>query len=189
AMAAGFDGVELHGANGYLFEQFLNPVTNDRSDRYGGTLENRARLLLDTVDAMVARIGAQRVGVRLAPNNVQFDMPEYPGNEAAYLYLARELGARKLAYVHLNDNHARGVSALSEAFLKAFKQAYGGTVILAGSLTRERALRLVDEGIIDLAAFGQPFIANPDLVARLENDVALAVPDRATYYGGGEAGY
>ncbi|MBT0178080.1 alkene reductase, partial [Listeria seeligeri] len=95
--AAGFDGIELHAANGYLFEQFLNPLINQREDRYGGSLPNRARLILETVDAMAERIGAHRIGVRLAPNNLTFDMPFYPDNEATYLYLAEELGKRGLA--------------------------------------------------------------------------------------------
>ncbi len=189
AIAAGFDGIELHAANGYLFEQFLNPLINQRDDRYGGSLPNRARLILDTVDAMAQRIGGHRIGVRLAPNNLTFDMPFYPDNEATYLYLAEELGKRGLAYVHLNDNLQQGESVLGSAFLKQFKQAYGGTLILAGGMTRTRALQLVEDGTIDLAAFGQPFIANPDLVERLRHDIALATPDRSTYYGGGEAGY
>ncbi|WP_133935546.1 alkene reductase [Stenotrophomonas sp. CC22-02] len=189
AVAAGFDGIELHAANGYLFEQFLNPLINQREDRYGGSLPNRARLILETVDAMAERIGAHRIGVRLAPNNLTFDMPFYPDNEATYLYLAEALGKRGLAYVHLNDNLQQGASVLGEAFLRQFKQAYGGTLILAGGMTRERALQLVEAGTIDLAAFGQPFIANPDLVERLQHDIALATPDRSSYYGGGEAGY
>ena len=179
----------MHAANGYLFEQFLNPLINERDDRYGGSLPNRARLILETVDAMAQRIGAHRIGVRLAPNNLTFDMPFYPDNEATYLYLAEELGKRGLAYVHLNDNLQAGQSVLGEAFLQQFKQVYGGTLILAGGMTRERALQLVEAGTIDLAAFGQPFIANPDLVERLQHNVALATPDRNTYYGGGEAGY
>lgn len=189
AIAAGVDGIELHAAKGYLFEQFLNPLINQRDDRYGSSPPNRARLILETVDAMAQHIGAQRVGVRLAPNNLTFDMPFYPDNKATYLYLAEELGKRGLAYVHLNDNLQAGQSVLREAFLRQLKHAYGGTVILAGGMTRERALQLVEAGTIDLAAFGQPFIANPDLVERLQRDDALATPDRSTYYGGGEAGY
>ncbi|NIJ92956.1 2,4-dienoyl-CoA reductase-like NADH-dependent reductase (Old Yellow Enzyme family) [Xanthomonas campestris] len=189
AIDAGFDGIEIHAANGYLFEQFLNPITNDRVDAYGGSLQNRARLILETVDAVAARIGSRKVGIRLAPNNRQFDMPAYAESEASYLYLAEELAKRGLAYVHLNDNHADGSPDMSETFLAAFKRSYGGTVILAGKLTLEWATRLIDQGVIDLAAFGQPFIANPDLVARLQTGVPLATPDRDTYYGGGAEGY
>ncbi|NIK09181.1 2,4-dienoyl-CoA reductase-like NADH-dependent reductase (Old Yellow Enzyme family) [Xanthomonas arboricola] len=189
AIDAGFDGIEIHAANGYLFEQFLNPITNDRVDAYGGSLQNRARLILETVDAVAARIGSRKVGIRLAPNNRQFDMPAYAESEASYLYLAEELARRGLAYVHLNDNHANGSPDMSETFLAAFKRSYGGTVILAGKLTLEWATRLIDQGVIDLAAFGQPFIANPDLVARLQTGVPLATPDRDTYYGGGAEGY
>ncbi|NJC39087.1 2,4-dienoyl-CoA reductase-like NADH-dependent reductase (Old Yellow Enzyme family) [Xanthomonas arboricola] len=189
AIDAGFDGIEIHAANGYLFEQFLNPITNDRVDAYGGSLQNRARLILETVDAVAARIGSGKVGIRLAPNNRQFDMPAYAESEASYLYLAEELAKRGLAYVHLNDNHANGSPDMSETFLATFKRSYGGTVILAGKLTLEWATRLIDQGVIDLAAFGQPFIANPDLVARLQTGVPLATPDRDTYYGGGAEGY
>ncbi|MBP6019715.1 MAG: alkene reductase [Burkholderiaceae bacterium] len=189
AMETGFDGIEIHAANGYLFEQFLNPLINDRTDGYGGSLENRARFMLRTVDGISAHIGADRVGIRLAPHNRQFDMPEYPENEASYLYLAEELSRRKIAYVHLNDNYALGTSVIGEAFLAQFRRTYTGTLILAGGMTRERALRLVKEDLIDLAAFGQPFIANPDLVERLQNEWPLITPDRATYYGGHSEGY
>lgn len=189
AVDAGFDGIEIHAANGYLFEQFINPLINDRTDRYGGSLGNRVRFLMETVDAIAAAIGADRVGVRLAPNNRQFDMPEYADNEATYLHIGKELSKRGIAYVHLNDNHAHGVSVVGEPFLRDFRQVFPGTLILAGSMTKARAERLVDEGVIDLAAFGQPFISNPDLVARLKTSAALAPPDRATYYGGGAEGY
>ncbi len=189
AIKAGFDGVEIHAANGYLFEQFLNPHANARDDRYGGSIENRARLILETVDKVVNAIGADKVGIRLSPNSQLFDLPNYPENKETYLYLAAELNKRDLAYIHLSDNRVRGESVLSEAFLKQFKATYGGTVILAGGLTRENAIHLLDTGLIDLAAFGQPFIANPDLVERLQNNLPLNSPDRETYYGGDDKGY
>lgn len=189
AREAGFDGIELHAANGYLFEQFLNPVLNSRTDRYGGSVENRMRIVLETVDAMVEAIGAERVGIRLAPFNQQFDMPVYDDDGETYLFLARELAKRKVAYIHLNDNWAAGRSVIEDAFLRRFRDAFDGTLILAGAMTLERAQRLVDQNLIDLPAFGQPFIANPDLVERLRAGAPLATPDRATWYGGGSAGY
>ncbi|NTB87632.1 alkene reductase [Agrobacterium tumefaciens] len=189
AATAGFDGVELHAANGYLFEQFLNPLLNDRTDRYGGTVENRARLTLETVDALVDNLGADRVGVRLAPHNQQFEMQDYDGVEETYFYLARELASRKVAYIHLNDNWAAGRSVIDDEFLAEFRKHFAGTIILAGAMTFERGERLVEAGIIDLPAFGQPFIANPDLVERYRDGVSLANPNRETYYGGGSEGY
>jgi N-ethylmaleimide reductase len=189
AQQAGFDGVEVHGAHGYLVEQFLNAKVNDRTDRYGGSIENRARFVLEVVDAAIERIGARRVGVRLSPFNPVHDMPAYDAAEATYLYLAAELSKRHLAYVHLSDLRPNGVPAIPEAFLRAFRGAYKGTLILAGGLDQARAEQLVRDGQIDLAAFGQPFISNPDLVERFRHGWALIQPDRATYYGGGAHGY
>ncbi len=189
ARDAGFDGIELHAANGYLFEQFINPALNDRTDQYGGSVENRTRVVLETVDAMIEAIGAERVGIRLAPFNRQFDMPVYDDGGETYLFLARELTKRRIGYVHLNDNWAAGRSVINEGFLRQFRDAFDGTLILAGAMTIERAQRLVDENLIDLPAFGQPFIANPDLVERLRRGAPLATSDRDTWYGGGSAGY
>lgn len=189
AAAAGFDGVELHAANGYLFEQFLNPILNDRTDRYGGSVENRARFTLETIDALIDMLGTDRVGIRLAPHNQQFDMQDYDGVEETYFYLADELAKRKIAYVHLNDNWAAGRSVIDDTFLTQFREHFPGTIILAGAMTFERAEKLVEAGVIDLPAFGQPFIANPDLVERYRDGIPLAKPDRDTYYGGGSEGY
>lgn len=190
AIKAGFDGVELHGANGYLIEQFLNPTVNDRTDEFrGDTLEGRTRFVLETVDAVIARIGAAHTAIRLSPYGGLFDMAIYPEIEETYLHLAEELGRRNLAYVHLMDQKSRGSSALPPAFLAQFRARYTGTLILAGGLTRARAEQLLDDGLIDIAAFGEPFIANPDLVDRLKNDWPLAPANRALHYGGGAEGY
>ncbi len=190
AVEAGFDGVEIHGANGYLLEQFLNPHVNDRTDRYGaGNVEDRTRFVLEIVDAVVARIGADRVGIRFSPFGKLFDMPHYPQIEETYLHLAAALQARGLAYVHLMDQGNAAAPAMSEAFLRKFRRAYTGTLILAGSMDKGRAERLLRDDLIDLAGFGQPFIANPDLVDRLRRDLPLAKPVRETYYGGGAEGY
>ncbi len=190
AVTAGFDGVEIHGANGYLLEQFLNPHVNDRSDRYGaGTVEDRTRFVLEVVDAVIARIGAERVGIRFSPFGKLFDMPHHPLIEETYLHLAAALDARRLAYIHLKDQGRADAPALSPDFLRKFRETYSGTLILAGSLDKQRAEQLLRHGLIDLAAFGQPFISNPDLVERMEQDLPLAKPNRETYYGGGAEGY
>ncbi|ATB43898.1 alkene reductase [Cystobacter fuscus] len=190
AIAAGFDGVELHGANGYLFEQFLNPWVNDRGDEYGAQrLENRVRFLLETVDAVVARIGASRTAIRLSPYGGLFDMPAYAEVEETYLHIARELSARGIAYVHLMDQKSRGSAAIPAGFLQKFREAYSGTLILAGGMTRERAEEMIHAGLIDIAAFGEPFISNPDLVERLRQGWPLRPADRSLHYGGDAHGY
>lgn len=192
ARAAGFDGVEVHGATGYLFEQFLNPHVNRRTDRYGGSLEGRARFVLDVTDATAARIGADRVGVRLSPRSTIFGMPDYPESDVTHLYLAQALGERGIAYLHLHDIGPLmngGDPLLPEDLVGDLKTAFGGVLILAGGMTKARATDLIERGIIDLAAFGQPYIANPDLVDRLRRDITLATPDRDTYYGGDAHGY
>ncbi|MGY0651996.1 alkene reductase [Luteimonas sp. A537] len=190
AIEAGFDGIEIHGANGYLFEQFINGGLNTRDDAYGGSdIANRLRFVLETVDAVVAAIGSRRVGIRLSPFNRIFDMPAFDGEADTWLALARELATRNLAYVHLSNREAI-VAAAGERFLTTFREAYaGGTLILAGNYTRESAAADVAGGLADLVAFGRPFIANPDLVERLRNDWPLAEGDSSTFYGGGEEGY
>lgn len=200
SIEAGFDGVEIHGANGYLLEQFLNPLVNDRTDRYAAdTMENRLRFALEVVDACIARIGRERVGIRLSPFGKLFDMPLHDEIEATYTALVEALGERRIAYVHVMDQSGYGagdkaagesVSDKIHRLLGLFRQSLPTTaLILAGGMTRERADALIAEGTIDLAAFGQPFISNPDLVARLRNDWPLTPPDRTTYYGGDARGF
>ncbi|WP_068166391.1 alkene reductase [Rhodococcus phenolicus] len=186
---AGFDGVELHGANGYLFEQFLNPSANTRTDRYGGSIPNRARFLLEAVDRVSEAIGSTRVGIRLSPFSELFDMPAYSETADTYLYLASELSRRNLAYLHLNDQLSAGGRAVGTEFLTEFRAEYPGTIIFAGGMTRELAEGLIEKNLIDLSAFGQPFIANPDLVERMQNGWPLTEPDPNSYYGGGVEGY
>jgi N-ethylmaleimide reductase len=199
AVEAGFDGVEIHGANGYLFEQFLNPLVNDRKDHYAAdTMENRLRFALEVVDAVIARIGVGRVGIRLSPFGKLFDMAHHDEIETTYAALMAALGERRLAYIHIMDQSgffydegsAVPVSDRIHALMRAARPHLQGTaLILAGGLTRESAERLIADGTIDLAGFGQPFISNPDLVARLHHGWPLTPPDRETYYGGGEAGF
>ncbi|MGM0930528.1 MAG: alkene reductase [Actinomycetota bacterium] len=189
ATAAGFDGVELHGANGYLFEQFLNPATNTRADQYGGSIQNRARFLLETVDGVIEAIGSTRVGIRLSPFSQLFDMPAYSEAAETYLHLAAELSRRDLAYVHLIDQLPSGNRIIDAEFLTTFRANYQGTIILAGGMNQELAEELMRKNLIDLAAFGQPFIANPDLVGRMQSGWPLTTPDPNSYYGGGVEGY
>lgn len=183
AMNAGFDGVELHGANGYLFEQFLNGALNTRSDEYGGSINNRQRFLLETLDAMAAEIGSTRVGVRISPFGRLFDMHPYTEEAQTWLTLAAALNERSLAYVHLSDQLTIGAEAIPAGFAAQLRQAYRGTLIAAGGFTRELAEAVLQKGDLDLVAFGRPFIANPDLVERMQHNRALAEGDSATFYG------
>src|SRR5690554_2979553 len=190
AIEAGFDGIEIHGANGYLFEQFINGGLNVRDDRYGGAdIANRLRFVLETVDAVAAAIGSHRVGIRLSPFNRVFDMPAYEGEADTALALARALATRGLAYVHLGNREAI-LAGGGEGFLGAIREACAGcTLVLAGSYTRESAESDLSAGLADLVAVGRPFIANPDLVERLRNGWPLAQADTGSVYGGSAAGY
>lgn len=183
AVKAGFDGIELHGANGYLIEQFLNPLINNRTDEYGGSIENRSRFLLEAIDACIDAIGAEKVAIRLTPYGGLHELPHYDDIEATYEYLAKELSQRKIAYIHIMDQQSRGSFALPEGFLNCFRNWYDGTIILAGGMNREKSEKLINEGVIDIAAFGESFISNPDLVERLKNNWPLTPPKRELHYG------
>ncbi len=190
AIEAGFDGVEIHGANGYLVEQFINASVNDRTDEYTGTtIEGRLRFVLEVVDSVVAKIGKERTGIRVSPFNRIFDMKAFDGEEETWMELARELSKRALAYVHISNRDALVASEEGKAILQKFRDNYRGTLILAGHYTQEEAERDLESGLADLAAFGRPFISNPDLVERMKNNWSLTTPDVATFYGGTEVGY
>ena len=191
AMAAGFDGVEIHAANGYLFDQFINGTLNTRDDRYGGrSIQNRLRFTLDTLDEVTAAIGSERTGIRLSPFGRYNDIPPFEDEAETYLTLARELSRRKLAYLHMSDQTKWVEDAsIPEGFLEELRRAYEGTLILAGGYLRENGQAALDAGHADLIAIGKPFLANPDLVDRLCNHWPLNEPDRATFYSAGPKGY
>jgi N-ethylmaleimide reductase len=189
ALAAGFDGIELHGANGYLLEQFFRPTSNLRTDRYGGSLENRARFVLDAANAAAKAIGKDKVGIRLSPFGVFNDMPAYPAMEADYTYLARELEAIGLAYIHLVDHSSMGTPPVPASMKATFRSIFKRTLILSGGYDAVRAESDLEAGKCDLVAFGRPFLANPDLVERWKTGAALNEPDMDTFYTPGPKGY
>ncbi|HJV91132.1 MAG TPA: alkene reductase [Holophagaceae bacterium] len=189
AVAAGLDGIELHAANGYLLEQFLNPATNQRTDGYGGSVAARCRFVLEVAARCAEAIGADRVGIRVSPCGVFNDMPGYDEVEATYLHLATELSKLGLAYLHVVDHSAMGAPAVPDSIKTALRQAFKGTYVLSGGYDRARAEADLAAGKGDLVAFGRPFIANPDLVARMKAGAALAEPVPETFYTPGEAGY
>ena len=194
AIEAGFDGIEVHGANGYLITQFLDPGSNQRTDIYGGDAENRNRFAVDVVAAVVAEVGAQRVGIRLSPYGVFNDMSgSYAGIAEQYSSLAASIGGLGLAYLHLVDHSAMGAPKPEPATLQfmcqAFRATGGGSVILSGGYNRERAEVDLQSGAADLIAFGRPFISNPDLVERLKKGSPLAEADQTTFYSPGAEGY
>lgn len=189
AVAAGFDGVELHGANGYLLEQFFRPTSNRRTDRYGGSIENRARFVLEVTRAVIGAIGRDKVGIRLSPFGAFNDMPAYPTTEADYTYLAGELNAIGLVYVHLVDHSSMGAPPVPQSMKATFRSVFKRTLILSGGYDAVRAESDLESGKCDLVAFGRPFLANPDLVARWKTGAALNTPDVSTFYTPGAKGY
>ena len=188
-VAAGFDGVELHGANGYLLEQFIRPNSNQRTDGYGGTIENRARFVLEVADAVIAAVGKDKVGIRLSPFGVFNDMPLYPEMEADYTYLAQKLNAAGLIYIHLVDHSAAGAPTVPASVKAMFRITFKRTLILSGGYDAASAESDLAAGKCDLIAVGKPFLANPDLVARWKANAPLNTPDMSTFYTPGPKGY
>ena len=191
AIEAGFDGVEIHGANGYLIDQFLNDNSNIRTDQYGGSIPNKARFALEVVEAIVNEIGADRTGIRLSPSGRNFGISNENPVET-FTYLIERLNNFKLAFIHLIEPFAHTIEGLDNYFVSPtayFKPLIDSPVITAGGMNFEVGEKMLNEGHADLVAFGRDFISNPDLVARYRNDWPLQPYDTETFYGGNETGY
>lgn len=190
AIESGFDGIELHGANGYLLEQFLSPVSNIRIDNYGGSIENRCRFLLESAQRTIEVVGKERVGIRLSPYGVASDMPHYPEIENTYKYIAEQLDRIGILYIHIVDHSSMGAPAVPIEIKQVIRERFQGIIILSGGYTKERAENELQDGLADLIAFGRPFINNPDLVERFVNNWPLSKElDMKTFYSSGEKGY
>ena len=190
AMEAGFDGVELHAANGYLLEQFLSPISNLRIDSYGGSIEKRCRFVLDVTREVASAIGKEKTGIRLSPYGAANDMPAYAETVAAYTYLSDELNKMDIAYIHLVDHSAMGAPAVPLEIKKTIRHNFKNTIILCGGYDKIKAEADIENGLADLIGFGRPFINNPDLVERLKNDWPLATDlHQDLFYSACEKGY
>jgi N-ethylmaleimide reductase len=186
------DGVELHGANGYLSDQFLEDGTDKPTDEYGGPIENRARFMLELVEALVSVWGGNRVAVRLSPSG-QYDSMSDSNPAATFGYLVKQLNRFGLAYLHIIEPRIKGNEEIQEdaapVAAQHLRPIYEGTIIAAGGFDRQKALDILEAGHADLVAFGRAFIANPDLPERLRRNLPLTAYDRDTFYGGGAEGY
>ena len=190
AIVAGFDGVELHAANGYLLEQFLSPHSNQRTDAYGGSIENRSQFLLEVAREVSDAIGKDKVGIRLSPFGVFNDMPHYPEVEASYTFLTEELNKIGIVYIHIVDHSAGGAPEVPFIIKQTIREKFKNTLILSGGYTLASAEKDLSTGFADLIALGKPFIANPDLVERFQNNFPLnSKLDASTLYTPGAKGY
>jgi N-ethylmaleimide reductase len=190
AIDAGFDGVELHSANGYLLEQFLSPISNLRTDNYGGSIENRCRFVLEVVAAVAETIGKEKTAIRLSPYGVASDMPHYPEISDTYDYLSLQLNKTGITYIHIVDHSAMGAPEVPAEIKKLIRTNFKNTIILAGGYDKNRAEADIESGLGDLIAFGRPFINNPDLVERLKNNWALSEDLKMDlFYSADEKGY
>jgi N-ethylmaleimide reductase len=188
AIGLGFDGVEIHGAHGYLAEQFLHPYTNHRTDQYGGNIVNRSRFLIEIIEGVCAAIGKDRTGVRLSPFLKINDLPAYDQEVATHQYLTEQLNTMGILYIHLSCA-LDGVPPIPEAYIRDVRKRFKNLLILAGGYTAESAEAALAANLADLIAFGRPFIANPDLVERFRCGLSLAEGLPEYYYEGGDAGY
>lgn len=189
AKASGFDGVEIHGANGYLLDQFLRDGSNHRTDQYGGSLENRARLPLEVAKAAIDVFGADRVGYRISPHFSRYSMHDSNPKET-FFYLAKELNDLRIGYLHMIERVGEPMLVATEDRLApAIRKIFERTLILNGGYDAKKGNEAIREGLADLIAFGAPFLANPDLPERLKKNAALNTPDIKTFYAGEERGY
>lgn len=189
AMDAGFDGVEIHGANGYLIDQFFNPASNKRDDEYGGSDMNRSRFGLEVVEAVINAIGAHRTGIRLSPYGVMNEMSIYDEIHDFFLHLATQLNRLDVAYIHLTDHSSMGAPKVPEEVKREIRMIFNNTLILCGGFDKERAEKMLAEDNADLIAFGRMYIANPDLVGRMLENARLSIPNTDLFYTPGEEGY
>ncbi|PHI19961.1 alkene reductase [Lewinellaceae bacterium SD302] len=189
ALEAGFDGVELHAANGYLLEQFLHAGTNKRKDIYGGSIENRLKFVRDVTEAVVAAVGNERVGMRVSPYGAMNETGEFEGVEETHIRLAEILNEIGLVYLHVVDHEAMGAPAVPDSIKQQLRETFKGTLILAGGYDEQRAQQDLEAGKADLIAIGRPFISNPDLVDRFQQNARLATYNMDTFYTPGAEGY
>lgn len=189
AVEAGFDGVEIHGANGYLVDQFINPHANQRTDEYGGSAANRSRFAIEVAKEVVAAIGAANTGIRFSPNGAFNDATPFEDQQETYTYLAEQLNSLDLAYIHLVDHSSMGAPALPVGIRDTFRAKFEGALILSGGYDGERAEKDLQDNLGDLVAFGRLFIPNPDLVARFSSGAPLNEPKPDLFYTPGPEGY
>ena len=189
AIEAGFDGIELHGANGYLIEQFISPITNKRSDEYGGSIENRLKFVLEIAQKTSDAIGGNKTGIRVSPYGASNGMKFYDEIEETYAILSKKLSEIGIVYMHIADHSSMGAPEVKPSVKKSIRDNFNGTVILSGGYDAERAEKDLQEDNGDLVAFGRPFISNPDLVTKLRNGTELTKPDSSTFYSPGAKGY
>ena len=189
AIKAGFDGVELHAANGYLLEQFINTGANKRTDQYGGSHENRARIVLEIAEKTIKAIGAEKVGIRLSPNGAFNGVGPFEGQKETFDYLAEKLNDLELVYVHLVNHESMGALPLPDDIRESIREKFNGLLILSGGYDKESAEADLQENKGDLIAFGRPYVANPDLVERFEKDAELQEPNQDLLYTPGKEGY
>ncbi len=189
AIEAGFDGIELHGANGYLIEQFISPDSNQRTDEYGGSLENRSRFLLEVAQAAGEAIGFDKVGVRLSPYGVFNDIKPYAEVDDTYRYIAQKLDELGVVYLHLVDHSSMGAPVVPDQIVADIRERFTGTLILSGGYDVDRAEAALQSNKADLVAIGRPLLANPDFVERAKAGAPLNPPDFTTFYTPGEKGY